>query len=92
MLNKENYTGYDNEVYTGSVRDYFSDNSLGKFEPNFDVYGPYKVDYSQYFVNSTTNTAPILNAAINMADADINFKDYDQAEKPAEMLINDLMP
>ena len=78
MLNKENYTGYDNEVYTGSVRDYFSDNSLGKFEPNFDVYGPYKVDYSQYFVNSTANTAPILNAAINMADADINFKDYDR--------------
>ena len=28
MVNKENYTGYDNEQFTGSVRDYFSDNSL----------------------------------------------------------------
>ncbi|MBO6253191.1 MAG: hypothetical protein J6O49_06005, partial [Bacteroidaceae bacterium] len=24
MVNKENYTGYDNEKFTGSVRDYFS--------------------------------------------------------------------
>lgn len=75
MLNKENYTGFDNQVYTGSVRDYFSDNSLGKFQPQFDVAGPYQVNYSCKVGN--TKTYEILNAAVNAADADINFKDYD---------------
>lgn len=82
MFNQENYTGFYNgtkkQVYTGSVRDYFSDNSLGKFQPQFDIYGPYKINYSQYSANKTSGATPILNAAINAADADINFKDYDR--------------
>ena len=43
MLNQENYTGFDYENYTGSVRDYFSDNSGGRFKPEFDVVGPYRL-------------------------------------------------
>ena len=76
MLNKENYTGYDNQVYTGSVRDYFSDNSAGKFQPQFDAYGPYQVNYSCKKGNE--KASEILRAAVNAADADINFKDYDR--------------
>lgn len=78
MINKENYTGFGGNVYTGSVRDYFSDNSLGKFKPEFDVRGPYKVDYSQYYPESTNNVYPILMDAINKADADgVDFSKYD---------------
>ena len=44
MMNQENYTGHDDDVCTGSVRDYFSDNSGGKFQPQFDVVGPYTVN------------------------------------------------
>lgn len=76
MMNQENYTGYDNEVYTGSVRDYFSDNSDGQFKPEFDVYGPYTVNYSQYDGESKTNK--ILVAALNAADADIDYSQYDR--------------
>ena len=36
-LNKEGYSEYHN---VGSVRDYFIKNSMGKFRPTFDVYGP----------------------------------------------------
>ena len=36
-LNKEGYNEYHN---IGSVRDYFIKNSMGKFRPTFDVYGP----------------------------------------------------
>ena len=36
-LNKEGYNEYYN---IGSVRDYFIKNSMGKFKPTFDVYGP----------------------------------------------------
>lgn len=75
MVNKKDYTGYDNEVFTGSVRDYFYDNSDGKFEPQFDVVGPYTVDYSQYDGNNSS--AKIMRAAVDSADIDVNFKDYD---------------
>lgn len=37
FLNKEGFNEYAN---IGSVRDYFIKNSMGKFIPNFDVYGP----------------------------------------------------
>ncbi|MBQ7716844.1 MAG: hypothetical protein IJT55_04990 [Prevotella sp.] len=75
MINKKNYTGYDNEKFTGSLRDYFYDNSNGKFEPQFDVAGPYTVDFSQYDGNDKTFT--IMKAAVDSADVDVNFKNYD---------------
>lgn len=78
MLNQENYTGYDNEVYTGSVRDYFSDNSNGKFKPEFDVYGPYTVNYSQY--DGGNKTDEVLRAAIDAANNDIDYSQYDRDE------------
>ncbi len=77
MINKENYTGYDSEVYTGSVRDYFSDNSGGKFKPQFDVVGPYTVNYSKYDPNQTDNAQAITFAAVDAADADVDFSQYD---------------
>ncbi len=80
MMNDENYTGYTDTsgskvTMTGSVRDYFNDNSLGKFQPHFDAYGPYTVDFSQY--DGGSKTSAILNAAINQADSDIDFSKYD---------------
>ena len=80
MVNKENYTGYGTRQFTGSVRDYFSDNSFGKFKPEFDVVGPYTVGYSQYDYNGTIEQASALITmeAINKADADgVDFSQYD---------------
>lgn len=78
----ENYSGYTDKngekvECTGSVRDYFTDNSGGVYAPVFDVFGPYKVNYSQYDPKGTDNAQKILLAAISMADPDINFKNYD---------------
>ena len=74
MVNQQNYTGYDNNQRTGSVRDYFTDNSGGKFQPQFDVVGPYTVDYSQYDANMKNGKCrKILIDALNQADADVNF-------------------
>ena len=78
MLNQENYTGFDYENYTGSVRDYFSDNSGGRFKPEFDVVGPYTVDYSQYDCNMNNGScSQVLIDALNQADNDVDFSDYD---------------
>ncbi|MBQ9202787.1 MAG: M6 family metalloprotease domain-containing protein [Prevotella sp.] len=87
MVNKENYTGFDREQYTGSVRDYFSDNSGGKFKPQFDVVGPYQVDFSYLDAKGGyqwgddgydgTETARIITQAVEAADEDVDFSQYD---------------
>lgn len=78
MVNKEDYAGFDKQKMTGSVRDYFSDNSDGKFQPQFDVVGPYTVDFSQYDCNIQSGKCDkVLFAALDSADVDVNFKDYD---------------
>ena len=83
MINQKNYTGYigtngRKQNCTGSVRDYFYDNSMGLFDPQFDVFGPYQVNYSQYDGNIKGNKVnKILNAAVNAANSDVNFADYD---------------
>lgn len=82
MVNQENYTGYHNTSgqfvsCTGSVRDYFSDNSGAKFQPEFDVVGPYTIDYSQYYVNATENANEIINSVLDLADPDVDYSQYD---------------
>ena len=80
MVNQENYTGYTDVngqpvACTGSVHDYYSDNSGAKFQPQFDVVGPYMVNYSQY--DGGNQYIQIINAALDAADDDVNFKEYD---------------
>ena len=87
MVNKENYTGFGNQTYTGSVRDYFTDNSGGKFQPQFDVVGPVTIDYSQYDCQGgykwgddgydAWRSSKITLAAVDAADAEVDFSQYD---------------
>ena len=79
MVNKENYTGFTDtdgkfQTYTGSVRDYFHDNSNGVFNPEFDIVGPVTVDYSQ---EDGMNPANIFRAAIQYADSLVDYSLYD---------------
>ena len=82
LLNKE---GYNYNGATGSARDYFRDASNGQYVPQFDVYGPYKLDkqMSYYGQNDwegmdkhpdqmVVDAVAKLNAAEN-----IDFTDYD---------------
>lgn len=86
MANEVNYTGYVNEdgtpnyygSCTGSVRDYYTDNSQGRFSPTFDVYGPvtltnYSVDYHEQW----NNTGEIWAAALNQINPQVDFSQYD---------------
>ena len=82
MMNMENYTGYldDNGRQvkcTGSVRDYFRYSSFGVFEPEFDVCGPYQIDFSQYDANGM-NGSSMFKAAVDAANEEIDFADYDR--------------
>lgn len=87
MVNKKNYTGFVNEdgtpnaygTFTGSARDYFYDNSNGIFDPQFDVVGPVKINYSVDDPKQTSNAYAIVTSAIRKAytECNIDFSKYD---------------
>lgn len=91
MINADNYTG-DSRTNTGtaqctgSMRDYYRDNSNGIFVPTFDVVGPVKIDRSQYYpdvnkndydATKTLNSVQLMIDACTAADSQVNFADYD---------------
>lgn len=81
MMNTENWTSYEDEGVTynvtGSVRDYFRDNSYGMFNPTFDVVGPVNINYSCTYPDRHNNMGNILNAVINNIESEVDFSQYD---------------
>lgn len=79
MVNTENYTGYTDTKgnwvkMTGSVHDYYRDNSNGLFTPQFDVVGPVKINRSQY---AMSNPYQAIIESVNAADSQVDFSLYD---------------
>lgn len=82
-----NEPGFSVDGGTGSVKDYFRDNSMGKFIPNFTVLGPYTLAHEQtyYAANDESaggdvNPRDMVVEALTMAKAsnpDINFAQFD---------------
>ena len=81
MVNTHNFTGYTlngrHVDMTGSVRDYYYDNSNQIFDPHFDIVGPVNVPYSSIYPQGTERAEPIFKAALNAVDSLVNFNDYD---------------
>lgn len=81
MINQEGYTGFDyNGQFvpcTGSVRDYFAEQSGGRFVPQFDVVGPVTVPYECTAHTGNSNSWRVFKAAMDSVDALVNLKDYD---------------
>ena len=72
LLNEEGYTANGG---TGSVRDYYVENSHGQYTPVFDVYGPYLLSHDRaYYAN---RAADALREACNGLNAEVNFAQYD---------------
>lgn len=77
MLNKEGYSA-NNAI--GSVNDFYRDNSHGKFDPVFDVFGPVNIGqpHAQYGDDrGSAAAAKAFNQAIGMLDSQIDFRNYD---------------
>lgn len=83
MLNKE---GFDTYGGTGSARDWFLQNSNGKFDPEFDVFGPVTLtqNVSYYGANNKLKNNEDVRPhqmvidACKALDGEIDFKDYDR--------------
>lgn len=81
MVNEE---GFDHFMFngrrhncTGSMHDYFKDQSGGIFAPEFDIVGPVNLDYACTDHNGTENSASIFKAAMDAADSMVDFSNYD---------------
>lgn len=85
-LNHEGSSMPDHSNYErrnhGSVRQYFNDMSNGAFTPQFDVYGPVRMEKpSAYYGEGTDNMTRIkemIVAACDSIDKDVDFTEYDQ--------------
>jgi M6 family metalloprotease-like protein len=83
FTNLLNESGYNSNGGTGSARDYFNDNSMGSFIPQFDVVGPYKLPQvmSYYGGNDSSeqdkNPRQMVIDACGAANNDVNFAQYD---------------
>ena len=83
--NMLNQYGYSDNGGTGSVRDYFVDNSSGKFTPTFDVIGPVKASKKASYYGSNNDdgndehAGELFAEACSLAHAKglANFSDYD---------------
>ena len=82
QLNEE---GYSDDGATGSVSDYYKDQSNGQFSPKFDVVGPVKLTEKMAYYgadNFSTKDPNVYNLIIDackLADSQygVNFADYD---------------
>lgn len=78
--NLMNQNGYSANGGTGSVRDFYNDNSHGYFVPNFDVAGPYKVSKTaSYYAGSSgfDYAEEAFYEACQKANNDVDFSNYD---------------
>ena len=76
-LNKEGYNEHHN---LGSVRDYFIKNSMGKFRPIFDVYGPVTLpEIREFYVDAFRGDDLVLTQALDSLSrrGNVNFSQYD---------------
>lgn len=78
-----NERGYADGGATGSVADYFADNSCGVFTPQFDVYGPVTLPGTRAYYGSNdqygndANAYRMLIDACTALDDQIDFTRYD---------------
>jgi len=79
-----NQKGYNKNEHIGSVRDYFYDQSYGKFDIEFDVVGPVTVSKEcKYYgendeEDNDKHPCELVIEACQLADAEgVNFADYD---------------
>ncbi len=77
-------TGYSANGGTGSARDYFKDNSMGLFDPQFDVVGPYTLPQTMAYYGENDaseldkNPQQMVIDACKLAyDNGVNFAQYD---------------
>ena len=84
FTNLLNQKGYSANSGTGSARDYFNDNSMGVFNPEFDVVGPFTLSNNMAFygtndTNGSDNNPQqmVIDACTEASKNGVDFSKYD---------------
>ena len=86
FYNMLNQVGYSDNGGTGSVADYYVENSDGKFMPIYDVYGPVTLPRNHIYYGEHPEDNPdtadshadeALYEACKMLDDEVDFSEYD---------------
>lgn len=81
--NQFNQKGYNKNYHSGSVHDYFYDQSYEQFDLTFDVIGPVTLSREMAYYGQNDRNGDDLRAATMIIEAcklvnqQVNFKDYD---------------
>ncbi|MDD4703879.1 MAG: M6 family metalloprotease domain-containing protein [Bacteroidales bacterium] len=76
-----NQVGYNLNGATGSVRDYYYDNSGGALEMIIDVVGPVTLpNTSAYYAAGGGGMGAFVNGALTLVDPSVNFSQYRNGE------------
>lgn len=81
--NQISQTNYTSNGATGSVKDYFFDNSMGLLNANFSVVGPFTLPHTRaYYGAQTSNDVDSLPNqmaydAVSLANSSVNFASFD---------------
>lgn len=89
-----NEEGFSDFGATGSVRDWFAENSMGTFTPVFDIYGPAKLSDKMYkygrndYWGNEPDAYKIITESAEMLDPEIDFSKYDNdGDGTADLII-----
>ena len=76
LLNQE---GYAENGATGSVHDFYYENSRGSYDPVFEVFGPVTLPETSehYAYNQTGRASQALFDACTLLDGEVDFSQYD---------------
>ena len=85
LTSEKDYTDNTKTYYPvnveGSTRDYFRANSMGLFDPTFDVVGPVQVSRTAASVGGANASndvlASIFKSALNQINSSVDFSQYD---------------
>lgn len=86
LFNGTEYNTESGKVSYSSLAQYMNDCSDGQFRPEFDVVGPYKLSNSSEYYGKNSgnvkdiNTTEFIKEACTLADADVDFSQYDADE------------
>lgn len=79
MIKKDGYNDY---YHQGSAHDFFYQNSMGQFDPQFDIYGPLKLKHNRKHYGKNTwgsdmNAYEMVVEACEQLDSLVDFSIYD---------------
>lgn len=75
--------GHNEQKNILGVKKYFEQSSQGKFSPQFDIVGPYTLPQTVAYYGKNSGSSKDVNFgqfctdAIGLADAEVDFRDYD---------------